>query len=86
LQNGIIKVARRAGEKGVSEKKFDRTNDDAFETEIRILPDGAVVILDLDEQMLDLALALNPNDFRLKRRRRLLRRKVRRFHEAKQNR
>jgi len=79
-------VARRAGEKGVSEKEFDRTNDDAFETEIRILPDGAVVILDLDEQMLDLALALNPNDFRLKRRRRLLRRKVRRFHEAKQNR
>ncbi|MFA0733743.1 MAG: hypothetical protein OGMRLDGQ_000243 [Candidatus Fervidibacter sp.] len=70
----------------MSEKKFDRTNDDAFETEIRILPDGAVVILDLDEQMLDLALALNPNDFRLKRRRRLLRRKVRRFHEAKQNR
>lgn len=79
-------MARRAGEKGVSEKEFDRTNDDAFETEIRILPDGAVVILDLDEQMLDLALALNPNDFRLKRRRRLLRRKVRRFHEAKQNR
>jgi hypothetical protein len=36
--------------------------------------------------MLDLALALNPNDSRLKRRRRLLRRKVRRFHEAKQNR
>lgn len=79
-------MARRAGEKGVSEKEFDRTNDDAFETEIRILPDGAVVIFDLDEQMLDLALALNPNDSRLKRRRRLLRRKVRRFHEAKQNR
>ncbi|MCS3920396.1 hypothetical protein Q2T83_09860 [Fervidibacter sacchari] len=70
----------------MSEKEFDRTNDDAFETEIRILPDGAVVILDLDEQMLDLALALNPNDFRLRRRRRLLRRKVRRFHETEQNR
>ena len=70
----------------MSEKEFDRTSDDAFETEIRILPDGAVVILDLDEHMLDLALALNPNDFRLRRRRRLLRRKVRRFHEAKQNR
>ncbi len=70
----------------MSEKEFDRTNGDAFETEIRILPDGSVVILDLDEQMLDLALALNPNDFRLRRRRRLLRRKVRRFHETKQNR
>ena len=70
----------------MSEKEFDRTNEDAFETEIRILPDGAVVILDLDEQMLDLALALNPNDFRLRRRRRLLRRKVRRFHETEQDR
>ena len=70
----------------MSEKEFNQTNDDAFETEICILPDGAVVILDLDEQMLDLALALNPDDLRLRRRRRLLRRKVRRFHETKQNR
>ncbi len=57
-----------------------------FETEIRILPDGAVVILDLDEMMLDLALALNPNDYRLRRRRRLLQRKVKNSDAAKQNR
>lgn len=54
-----------------------------FETEIHILPDGAVVILNLDEAMLDLALALNPKDYRLKRRQRLLRRKVKSSDAAK---
>lgn len=69
----------------LSEKELNRTTDDTFESEIHILPDGAVVILDLDETMLDLALALNPDDFRLRRRRRLLRRKVRCYHVAEQD-
>lgn len=60
--------------------------DELFETEIRILPDGVVVILDLDEMMLDLALALNPNHYRLRRRQRLLKRKVKSSDAAKQNR
>lgn len=67
-------------------KGLDKSSKDTFETEIHILPDGAVVIIDLDERMLDLALALNPNDFRLRRRLRLLRRKVRHSHEAEQSR
>ncbi|MEZ8221098.1 hypothetical protein GG496_001268 [Candidatus Fervidibacteria bacterium JGI MDM2 JNZ-1-D12] len=66
--------------------KRDKSAEELSETEIRILPDGAVVILDLDEMMLDLALALNPNDYRLRRRRRLLQRKVKNSDAAKQNR
>ncbi len=66
--------------------KRDKSAEELSETEIRILPDGAIVILDLDEMMLDLALALNPNDYRLRRRRRLLQRKVKNSDAAKQNR
>ncbi len=66
--------------------KREKSAEELSETEIRILPDGAVVILDLDEMMLDLALALNPNDYRLRRRRRLLQRKVKNSDAAKQNR
>ncbi len=66
--------------------KRDKSAEELSETEIRILPDGAVVILDLDEMMLDLALALNPNDYRLRRRRRLVQRKVKNSDAAKQNR
>ena len=66
--------------------ELNRTSDKTFETEIRILPDGAVVILDLDERMLDLALALDPQNYRLKQRRRLVKRKVGSGNAAKQNR
>jgi len=66
-------------------KELSQASERVSETEIHILPDGAVVILDLDELMLDLALALNPSDYRLKRRKRLLQRKVRRC-ETKQGR
>ncbi len=66
--------------------KREKSAEELSETEIRILPDGAVVILDFDEAMLDLALALNPNDYRLRRRRRLLQRKVKNSDAAKQNR
>ncbi len=57
-----------------------------LETEIRILPDGAVVIMDLDEGMLEIALALNPQDERLRQRARLLRLRRARSHAAKPNR
>ncbi len=56
-----------------------------LETEIRILPDGAVVIVDLDEGMLEVALALNPQDKRLRQRARLLRLRRARSHAAKPN-
>lgn len=67
-------------------EKLNRANGEVFETEISILPDGAVVILDLDEKMLDLALALDPQNYRLKQRRRLVKRKAGGGNAAKQNR
>ncbi|MCS7185488.1 MAG: hypothetical protein RMK89_00895 [Armatimonadota bacterium] len=69
----------------MSDRKNPKT-DETLETEIRILPDGSVVILELDKEMLELALALNPRDYRLRKRRRLLRRGERSSHAAKQNR
>ncbi len=60
--------------------------EDLWETEIRILPDGAVVIMDLDEGMLDLALALDPEDGRLRQRVRLLQTRRERSHGAKPHR
>ncbi len=78
-------MARKIGEDKMKPKELSQASERVSETEIHILPDGAVVILDLDELMLDLALALNPSDYRLKRRKRLLQRKVRRC-ETKQGR
>lgn len=46
---------------------MDRLGD-SFETELRILPDGRVVIQDMDVELLQLAQALNPQDERLKHR------------------
>lgn len=74
-------MARKAQMKG----KRDEWGE-GFETEIRILPDGTVVILDLDEAMLEIALALDPNNRRLRQRRRLLSGRGGRCHESGQNR
>lgn len=69
--------------RNTSKQSHKQLSEVDFENEIHILPDGAVVILNLDETMLDLALALNPEDYRLRRRRKLLQRKVKSPDAAK---